>query len=134
MWPVFSPLQLSEFFLCSVCWVFWLWCAWWCFSFGPDGLVFCKLPVPGWLSLSSGYGSFLLLFFCICCQCLQIVTILLLLHPWFMGLVFSWSSRYHACSIHNFLAFFHDLLLVGLISYSVFCPWFYIFRLLQYVQ
>jgi hypothetical protein len=24
---------------------------WWCFSFGPDGLVFCKLPIPGWLFL-----------------------------------------------------------------------------------
>jgi hypothetical protein len=23
MWPVFSLLQLSEFFLCFVCWVFW---------------------------------------------------------------------------------------------------------------
>jgi hypothetical protein len=32
-----------------------------CFSFGPDGLVFCKLPIPGWLFLQIRKFSIIIL-------------------------------------------------------------------------
>jgi hypothetical protein len=50
MWLVFSLLQLSEFFLSSVCWVLIMMCLGVFLFFCLDSLVFCKLPVPGWLS------------------------------------------------------------------------------------
>jgi hypothetical protein len=62
-----------------------------------------------------GGGSFQLLFFCIDYQCLFKISLLLLLHPWFVGLVFLWFPRHLAYFTRIFLTFFHNLLLIGLI-------------------
>jgi hypothetical protein len=60
-----------------------LWFVWGCFFFGPDGLVFCKLLTPGCLFLKvREVFSYILLNWC---QCLQFVSFLILLHPWFIG-------------------------------------------------
>jgi hypothetical protein len=113
MWPIFSLLQHSEFFLCSVYWVFWLYVRGVSFLFlkVSCSVSLLNLDVPPFLK---GQFSAIML--------LNKISMLLLCFssqtsiPWFIDLVFWWYPRFLACSIHIFLAFFHGLWLFDVIS------------------